>query len=125
MINKNNGIKGILSLHESNRHVSSPSGEAEEAEYKINLYLDLLEKGIIPPGTSFERFEKELHDFDHGKKRQQMPPRRYAKSDEPFDPVKEWLKLHDIRQRLTPEQLSAVDDLVERMSKAQEKEKEK
>ena len=78
---------GIMSLTEEikqvyPRHVSQPDPEAEEHEYILNLYYDALERGIIPPDTSIERFRKELHDFDYGSRRQRIPV-RYTKVEKP------------------------------------------
>ena len=115
---KSKGIEDILSLHKPKRYVSAPDPAAEEAEYILGMFHDAIERGIIPPDTSIEKFRKELHDYDHGK-RQQTTPRRYAKSDEPFDPIKEALKLFSLRQQLSPDQLLVVDDLVEKMTKPQ------
>jgi len=75
--------EGIMNLHEARRYVSAPDPEAEEAEYILNLYHDALERGIIPPDTSIERFRKELHDFDYGYKRKQIPVRYAAKDEKP------------------------------------------
>ena len=77
---------GIMSLTEEikqvyPRHVSQPDPEAEAHEYLLNLFQDALDRGIIPPDTSFERFKNELHDWDFSYRRKQMPV-RYAKIDE-------------------------------------------
>ena len=108
--------EGIMKLHEARRYVSAPDPAAEEHEYLLNLFHDALDRRIIPPDTSFERFKKELHDYDYGF-RLRKQPRMYAKADETFDPIKEAVKLHLLRQQLTPDQLLVVDDLVEKMTK--------
>tara|TARA_B100002003_G_scaffold25966_1_gene21499 strand:- start:264 stop:650 length:387 start_codon:yes stop_codon:yes gene_type:complete len=78
--------EGIMNLHEARRYVSAPDPAAEEHEYILNLYHDALERGIIPPDTSIERFRKELHDFDYGSRRKQTPTRYAAKDEKPrFD----------------------------------------
>ena len=74
--------EGIMKLHEAKRYVSAPDPEADAEEYIQNLYLDALERGIIPPDTSIERFRKELHDFDYGYRRKQTPT-RFAKVEKP------------------------------------------
>ena len=75
--------EGIMKLHEVKRYVSSPDPEAEEHEYQLNLFQDLIDRGILPPGSSFERFKKELHDYDHGYRRKQIPARYAAKDEKP------------------------------------------
>ena len=79
---------GIMSLTEEikqvyPRHVSQPDPEAEAHEYLLNLFQDALDRGIIPPDTSFERFKKELHDWDFGYRRKQTPTRYAAKDEKP------------------------------------------
>ncbi len=79
---------GIMSLTEEikqvyPRHVSQPDPEAEAHEYLLNLFQDALDRGIIPPDTSFERFKKELHDWNFGYRRKQTPTRYAAKDEKP------------------------------------------
>ena len=71
-----------MKLHEAKRYVSAPDPEAEAYEYQLNLFYDLIDRGILPPDASFERFRKELHDFDYGYRRKQSPV-RYAKVEKP------------------------------------------
>tara|TARA_Y100000031_G_scaffold2064_1_gene2575 strand:+ start:313 stop:699 length:387 start_codon:yes stop_codon:yes gene_type:complete len=73
--------EGIMNLHEAKRYVSAPDPAAEEHEYLLNLFHDALDRRIIPPDTSFERFKNELHDWDFSYRRKQTPT-RYATKDE-------------------------------------------
>jgi hypothetical protein len=73
--------EGIMNLQEAKQYVSAPDPEAEEHEYLLNLYQDSLDRGIIHPDINFERFKKELHDWDYGYRRKQTPA-RYAAKDE-------------------------------------------
>jgi hypothetical protein len=75
--------EGIMKLHEAKRYVSAPDPEAEAYEYQLNLFYDLIDRGILPPDASFERFRKELHDFDHGYRRKQTQTRYAAKDEKP------------------------------------------
>ena len=81
---RTNKIKreGIMKLHEARRHVSAPDPEAEAYQYQLNLFQDLIDRKILPPDASFDRFRKELHDFDHGYRRKQTPA-RFAKVEKP------------------------------------------
>ena len=80
-LKKSEGIKAILSLHKP-RYASSPNPDAERHDAIMNMYLDALERGLIPPDTSFDRFEKEIHDFDYDFSKLTRH-RRYAAKDEP------------------------------------------
>tara|TARA_B100000315_G_scaffold187259_1_gene176865 strand:- start:633 stop:1022 length:390 start_codon:yes stop_codon:yes gene_type:complete len=75
--------EGIMNLHEAKRYVSAPDPAAEEHEYLLNLFHDALDRRIIPPDTSFERFKKELHDYDYGFRRKKTPVRYAAKDEKP------------------------------------------
>ncbi len=72
-----------MDLQEAKRYVSAPDPEAEEYEYQLNLFQDLIDRRILPPDASFERFRKELHDFDHGYRRKRIPVRYAAKDEKP------------------------------------------
>ena len=72
-----------MNLREAKRYVSAPDPAAEEHEYLLNLFHDALDRRIIPPDTSFERFKKELHDYDYGFRRKQIPVRYAAKDEKP------------------------------------------
>ena len=72
-----------MNLHEAKRYVSAPDPAAEEHEYLLNLFHDALDRRIIPPDTSFERFKKELHDYDYGFRRKKTPVRYAAKDEKP------------------------------------------
>ena len=122
--------EGIMKLHEARRYVSAPDPAAEEHEYPLNLFHDALDRRIIPPDTSFERFKKELHDYDHGFRRNRVPARYAAKDEKPplYDSNKtvtlqDYLDLGTTLGTLDAQSLESLKFMFDKLQEAKPKKK--
>jgi hypothetical protein len=122
--------EGIMKLHEARRYVSAPDPAAEEHEYLLNLFHDALDRRIIPPDTSFERFKKELHDYDYGFRRNRIPARYAAKDEKPplYDSNKtvtlqDYLDLGTTLGTLDAQSLESLKFMFDKLQEAKPKKK--